>query len=196
MNCCFEYTKPSCCGRKPSIQIIKEQLTLWGGLFAILFCIASIVYCRKRDVNLPACKAFKNVLVRLCCGNGVGNNDNIEDGNESIIAINNRNINPKNSTLNYDYDDDDNSYGQEMKSINNYGQFKRKNYSNNNNNVDNTKQMMDNNNHNSHQMNNNVIKHHSSSKSSLWHHHRNQTKINPLPQTFQQQSSSIQMSQV
>ena len=22
MNCCFEYTKPSCCGRKPSIQIM------------------------------------------------------------------------------------------------------------------------------------------------------------------------------
>ena len=22
MKCCFEYTKPSCCGRKPSIQIM------------------------------------------------------------------------------------------------------------------------------------------------------------------------------
>ncbi|UXI15054.1 Calcium/calmodulin-dependent 3' 5'-cyclic nucleotide phosphodiesterase 1C [Sarcoptes scabiei] len=68
MICCIEYTKPSCCRSKPSIEIIKEQVTLWGGLFAILFCLASIVYCRKRDVRLPFCSPLKSCLIRICCG--------------------------------------------------------------------------------------------------------------------------------
>ncbi|KAH9512021.1 hypothetical protein DERF_010437 [Dermatophagoides farinae] len=90
MNCCFEYTKPSCCGRKPSIQIIKEQLTLWGGLFAILFCcLASIVYCRKKM------SIYRHVL---------GNNDDDNVGNQSTKTILRK---QRNSTLNYEDDDDD-----------------------------------------------------------------------------------------
>nr|XP_046920512.1 uncharacterized protein DDB_G0289917-like [Dermatophagoides farinae] len=220
MNCCFEYTKPSCCGRKPSIQIIKEQLTLWGGLFAILFCLASIVYCRKKDVNLPACTVFKNFLVRLCCGNNnSGNNDDDDDdnvGNQSTKTIMRK---QRNSTLNYEDDDDDdnNNYGQEMKSNNNndnYGQSKQKKHHHFNNKNDSvvikTQPSMMNNNNNHHephqsQQTNNVIKNQQQTPSSLlWYHHRNHTKINPLPQhyqTFTQPSSSssssmIQMSQV
>lgn len=43
-------------------------MTLWGGLFAILLTIASIVYCRKNDLTLPACAPLKEGLTRCCCG--------------------------------------------------------------------------------------------------------------------------------
>ncbi|KAJ6216823.1 hypothetical protein RDWZM_007980 [Blomia tropicalis] len=106
LKCCTEYSKPSCCGGKPSLQIIKEQVTLWGGLFAILLAIASIVYCRKNDLNIPACSAFKRCLVRFCCGGGdatgSGHNNNMDDdiekhsialkiNHQSTINVNNHN---------------------------------------------------------------------------------------------------------
>lgn len=75
LKCCFEYSKPSCCGGKPSWQIVQEQVTLWGGLFAILLAIASIVYCRKNDLNITGCVALKQCLVRFCCGSTADDHD-------------------------------------------------------------------------------------------------------------------------
>lgn len=63
--------KPCFCERPLPSSISKEQVTLWGGLFGILLTIASIVYCRKNDVNIPACVAFKHCLIRCCCGHDV-----------------------------------------------------------------------------------------------------------------------------
>lgn len=80
LKCCTEFSKPSCCGSKPSWKIIQEQITLWGGLFAILLAIASIVYCRKNDLNVPACVALKRSAIRLCCGGGSSGDHHLNEG--------------------------------------------------------------------------------------------------------------------
>lgn len=62
------------------IFISQEQITLWGGLFAILLAIASIVYCRKNDLNVPACVALKRSAIRLCCGGGSSGDHHLNEG--------------------------------------------------------------------------------------------------------------------
>ncbi|XP_074594397.1 uncharacterized protein LOC141849815 [Brevipalpus obovatus] len=56
--CCIEYNKPSCCGVKPTAQIIKEQVILWGGLLAFLIILALIVWCRMNDFYVMESKSL------------------------------------------------------------------------------------------------------------------------------------------
>ncbi|XP_028966443.1 uncharacterized protein LOC100897291 [Galendromus occidentalis] len=51
-KCCKEYGKPSCCASKPTLEIVQEQLLLWGGLFSFLTLLAVLIYCRRTDVRL------------------------------------------------------------------------------------------------------------------------------------------------
>ncbi|CAG2169260.1 unnamed protein product [Oppiella nova] len=65
-NCCIEFARPSCCKSKPGIQIVGEQLSIWGTLFGILFVISAIVYCRKKDLYFI--KYVKKCFIACCCG--------------------------------------------------------------------------------------------------------------------------------
>lgn len=72
----------------------REQVTLWAGLFGILFLIASIVYCRKNDVNVPMCVAFKQCLVKCCLGSEEHTTPEIRsDHTRLVIAEDNNNNN-------------------------------------------------------------------------------------------------------